>query len=237
MVDLKRYRKEVFNFKDDNLSGCTGKCFIEGNQVVKIYYSPRVKDEVTDLTTYRSPRISFPLEYVKKRRYYYGEVMPYFPYKNLLEGINKDTQLEKLINDYNVIVDEIKRFPDLIMNDISWPNILYDNNQGFYLIDISNWEEAEIFNHGKFLEYNIGDLNDSIIYCLWKKCTSLDYDDYWIKKYLGKSFYEAYICSIRGTYEFSKLLSICCEITQNYYNCDIKSIDDLQKSAKILKKS
>ena len=239
MVDINKYRKKMFNhdWTLDEMSGCTGKCFIEGDKIVKIYYNPRSKEDFVDLTSYQSPRISFPIEYVKKRKYYYGEVLPYFPYDNIINGIKYNTKIDKLLLDYQVITDEIRKYYFIKMNDVNWCNILYDHRRGFYLIDITNWKYDESGNYEHCISNNIGDFNDSLFYSLWKKSTNLNCDDFYIKKYLGINFYDAYIASIRGNLDFSHVIKIYQELMREYYNLEVKTVYDLKKSVKILKKS
>ena len=171
--------------EDYSLSGVTGYCIIEGDKIIKIYTIPMY--DVEDLSKYHSERISFPYEYLKKRRNVIGEVLPYFNILNIMDGINDNSNIDKLIDNYHIICREIALFPKIIMHDLSYPNILYEEDKGFYIIDVTNWRIDNSTN-SKSYDINIESLNDSILYCLWKKIVNDIYDEEWIKEKMSKEF-------------------------------------------------
>lgn len=239
MIDIKKYKKEIKRRRNNNdysFSGITGHCFIEGDNIIKIYDFPIYKDDICDLSLFSSSMISFPLEYIKKRKFYYGEVLPYFNKLNIMNGINSDCFIDKIITDYHIMVNEIEKFPYLMMYDISYPNILYGED-GFSLIDVTNWKYDPIkYSKVDSFRFNLADFNDSLLYCFWKKCTDLDVDQFWIKKYLGNEFNDVYLNCIRGLVKIDQLMEIYLNIIKKY-DFEVKNIADMQESVKILKKN
>ena len=158
MVDIGKYKKQIKikqqNY-DDSLSGCTGYCFIEGNKIIKIYNRSYALSEVDNMSSYSSSRISFPIEYIKRMNRYYGEIMPYYNVSNILDSFKIKCDIDKLISNYFIIVNEMRKFPEIMMNDLSYPNILYDEEKGFYLIDITNWKIKKELKRAEYLKiYN-----------------------------------------------------------------------------------
>ena len=60
------------------LTGKDGRCYVVGNDIIKIYKCPKMKYEVEDLSNYMSSLISFPKYYIKVRDEIVGELMPFF---------------------------------------------------------------------------------------------------------------------------------------------------------------
>ena len=247
MVDIRKYKKEIrrkIMINDDSLSGCTAYCFIENDKIIKIYKYPFSDLDVDDLSSCVSERISFPYEYIKKRRYYLGEVLPYFNVNNIMESIQNNCNIDKMMNHYNIIVKEIKKYPNIIMHDLSVPNILYDDVNGFFLIDVTFWKKIKDNVYNSFV-YNLNSLNDSLTFAFYDFLFMNGYDlimgnneiEEMIKKILGLEFYELYLKGRKRTYDFPKLMEMYREIMVKKYNILINNTEDMKKSIKILKKT
>lgn len=247
MVDIKKYKKEIKKKilnNDNSLSGCTGYCFIESKKVIKIYNRPYNDLEIEDLSGYSSSRISFPYEYIKKRKFYLGEVLPYFAVGNILDSIQLNCDLDRLIENYKILVDEIIKYHDIVMYDLSYPNILYDENKGFFLIDVTNWKKYSIYDDN-IKKINISSLNDSLMYCFYDMLFGNGFDliignrenDLYICNIFGMDFYNLYLQGRNKTYDFLKLLNMYREIMLKKYGIFINNTEDMKKSVKILKKS
>lgn len=240
MVDIGKYKKQIKikqqNY-DNSLSGCTGYCFIEGNKIIKIYNRSYALSEVDNMSSYSSSRISFPIEYIKRMNRYYGEIMPYYNVSNILESFKIKCDIDKLISNYFIIVNEMRKFPEIMMNDLSYPNILYDEEKGFYLIDITNWKIKKELKSFDLSKINIGELNDSIISCFSELVSGEWCEDMWFLKVLDEKKENLYLNykSIRY-YDFIKIMDLYREKILKRYNIDIKNIEDIKKSVKILKK-
>lgn len=247
MVDIRKYKKEIRKkiiANDDSMSGCTAYCFIEKDKIIKIYNKPFSDLDIEDLSGYFSERISFPYEYIKKRKYYLGEILPYFCVNNISDSIQNNCDIDKMIYHYNTIVNEIKKYPNIIMHDLSVPNILYDDNSGFFLIDVTFWKKQKDNSYNCFV-YNINSLNDSLTFAFYDFLFSNGYDliignkenDDYIKNVLGLNFYELFLNGRERTYDFPKLMEIYREIMVKKYNILINNTEDMKKSIKILKKT
>ena len=238
--DLRKYQKEIKikrKNNDKSLSGSTGSCIVHGDKIIKMYYTPQSIYNIVDLSGYNSERISFPLKYLKRRKYYYGEIMPYFQIDNVLNALEYNGNIDKLIYNYQQIVEEIKKFSNLLMVDLCYLNILYDEDKGFYLIDVTEWQDDVDSLYGKSLfENNVDDLNESLFYCIWKIVFNKTDDPLWIKYIFGERVYDAFIESLQVKCDFLKFMDIFREDTLKRYNLMLNNIEDMKKSVKILKK-
>ena len=128
-VDLDYYLCIANYLKDDikdDLIGSEGKCFIEGRKIIKIYFSPKDKSQLVDLSKYKSERISFPKYYLEKDNLRYGEVLPYFKGRTLDMGLNDRANINSFKFNYYEMIDEISEFPNIWMNEIDYyKNIIY----------------------------------------------------------------------------------------------------------------
>lgn len=248
LVDLAKY-EDLIELKKENddysLRGVEGCCFIENDKIIKIY--DIINTNNCDLSHFKSKRISFPIYYIVKNDHVYGEVMPYFNAKSIDTSINLDSIINDLINHYNVICQEIKKFSHILMLELVYPNILYDEKKGFYLIDTTKW----YLNNGENINYrkkNISCLDRSLfliiqeLICENKPNEELtDIKNYYekIKKSaIGKKFLKLYELGLREIeFHFLELMEAYKKIVQIYYNDELKTINDMKKYTKIMKNS
>ena len=140
LVDLEKYEQAILVRKkngDLNLRVCQGNCFIEGNEVVKIYN--HINQNASYLCDCVFERISFPYYYIEKNGNIHGEIMPYFDVKGLIYVLKDNCILDVLVRYYKVICEEICKFANIFMIDLSYSNVLYDEEKGFYLVDTTSW--------------------------------------------------------------------------------------------------
>jgi hypothetical protein len=252
LFDLEKYEQAILvRKKNGNLSfqGLQGNCFIEGNDVVKIYNIPNMN--VSFLCGYSSKRISFPYYYIEKNGDIYGEIMPYFDAKALLYSLTKESTIDYLIKHYRIICEEIYKFPEIFMIDLSYPNILYDEKKGFYIVDTTS---CFLDFKDDFSKVNIESLNRAIIFALG--CIIFEYEnklEFIAEKEYFKEIIEVYfqkikcfsigkeflklieLCLNEEEYRFLDLVDVYCEIVKIYYNDELKTIEDAKKYIKIMK--
>ena len=95
LVNLKELRE---NFdKADFKQGKSSYCFINGDEIIKIYakkfgenYIPK---DVCDLSKFSADTIVFPKEYIYENGKIVGEISKYIKSKSINESFNKITNL------------------------------------------------------------------------------------------------------------------------------------------------
>ena len=243
--ELKKYKKEVkrkVGIFDSQLKGEDGACFVIDEEVIKIYWSKVLKQKSCDLSKYSSFKIAFPKYYIQDEKYYYAEIMPYYPYDELQKGINLDTNIELLMKNYSVIIDEIKKFMMICMKDLGFPgNILYSNDKGFYLIDTTmwvdeDWSYATKFNIRSFDRALFTVLSNLIGIHLKNDLANLE------KVYqsihdsnVGKEFLEVLEANLRQNYNYLNFMLSFQNVVKKYFDDDIETIGDIKKYNKKLK--
>ena len=245
LVDLAKY-KEIIEIKRENddytLRGAQGFCFIEGEEIIKIYND--LNENKDKLSDYSSERISFPYYYIENNDAVYGEVMPYFDAKEIGVSVTKNSLIGNLISHYKKIRKEVINFSDISMNDLSYPNILYDEEKGFYLIDTTSWfkwsdeKRNRLFNL-KNLDKGILVILRSFIFEYETKKELRDIMDYYkgIKNFpMGRELLKLMEMNLEG-YEprFLEFMEAYREIVKIYYNDEVKTVEDAKKYTKIMK--
>ena len=247
LVDLERYNRiiEIKRENDDyTLRGAQGFCFIEKDKIVKIYND--LNENKDRLNDYSSERISFPYYYIEKNDDVYGEVMPYFEAKDVGMSLTNDSLVSNLINHYKQIRKEVIKYSNISMLDLSYPNILYDEEKGFYLIDTTSWfkwndeKRNRLFNL-KNLDKGISVILYSLIFEHETRKELRDIVDYYkqIKNFpMGRELLKLMEMNLEG-YEtrFLELMEAYREIVKIYYNDEVKTLEDVKKYTKIMKNS
>ena len=247
--DLLKYQNEIerkTNECDFSLRGNDGFCFIEGDLIVKVYNSPIIEQKMCDFSKYQSERIAFPFYYIKKGKRYYGEVMPYYPYQPIERSINENTDVNSLLVNYYQMVEELKKYPNIHMQDVDgYQNILYDEQKGIFFIDTLSWEDLEWTGQDK---YNTKKLDKALFYVINNMVNSEDNDLVLLKelkeKYkmirdtnLGKEFLAILESNLRYNYRFLDYLNCYREIIKKEFDYEVKTLEDVKKYTKIMKNS
>ena len=224
---------------ETNLCGKDGFCFIHNDEIIKIYKYPRNKIDVTDLSVYQSPMISFPKYYLEERNDLVGEVMPYMKGSLLIDSLNLESKINLLIKHYYQIICEIKKYPSIMMHDLCFVNVLYSENGGFRLIDVTEWkyDNNQVDNNIRMLDY-------SLIGVLFEQITipgiSIMKTDF-VKNALkygasGREFIRIIECNLLKDYHFIEMINAYKEMYKIHYNRELKTIDGMKNYTKILKK-
>ena len=250
LEDIKNYRKilaQMVKNDDYTLRGENGACFIKDDLVIKVYEYPIIKEKKCDLSEYTSNNIAFPKYYIKSRRKYYGEVMPYFPYKQFYWALDDNISISRLLMHYFEMVEEIKKFSNIHMDDLEFHgNILYDKEKGFYLIDTTKWQDEEWSCTEKF---NIKRFNCALLEALKAYLYEEDYfddNDFYVS--LMKMYHN--ILNTKYGYEFKKIMEeyLLCQcdfssfiidyakLIKNCYQQDVETVQDVKNHVKELKK-
>ncbi len=158
--------KKLLNFYRDYYKGCLtgaeGFCLVNKGQLRKIYFEPRDERCRTDLSQFKSSFIVFPQYYLYdkvKPDQVVGEVQKYVRKEELRISLNDEVLIEKLIKNYKALLEELKIYRQILMDDIFTGNVLYNDKDGFNLIDTTNWSVTGNDNY----QDNKFNLDDSII--------------------------------------------------------------------------
>lgn len=247
-VDLVRYQEEIdirIDRADDNLSGAQGFCFIEGRKVIKIYNFPKKIEQLYDLSNFKSKKIAFPIFYVYKDKMIYGEVMPYFKGKTIDEAITGRSNINRLMHNYEDIIEEIMLYNNILMMDVEFEkNVLYTPNDGFKIIDTTSWK---VYDKNQS-EESIRQFNYALFNVLRKLIFNYDYvtkivselrENYWCLKgsTIGRELLYLIESNIKGDFHLIELIEAYKEIVRIYYNYDIETVSDIKNYTKLLKKS
>ena len=249
MKVLVDYNKILDYYKknDSEYDGSQGFCYVKDGQISKIYYEPRKLKY--DFSKYKSSKIAFPVCYLYDKnadsfQNVVGELMDFFPGKSLAWSIDEDIKIDKFIKQYIEIIDEIKRHLEILMIDLSYPNILYNREKGFHLIDSTSWiinEENGIGNTCINIDHLNIAINETILKDYLETMT-LSFNPYFFKNLKrmgvnGKNLSKLLEFSIKmGRWSIVELLELYKEI---FKNCDLGTVEtfsDIKKYTKMLKK-
>ena len=228
-----------------NLAGVQGFCRVKRDIIQKIYYKKREKKY--DFTKYRSSKIAFPINYLYDYRnfsnkYIVGEEMVYFPKREITDSIDSKTKIEDLIRNYYEIVQEIRKYKEISMNDLCSPNILYDSKSGFSLIDTTSWiiDETKDFSEYNIrkLEFELCDiLLDSVLFIRESTLTNpIFYHNLMRYGEDGKKLLNALRSTLDDDYQLIDILSLYRFISLKYGLKPIKTLEDMENYTKKLKK-
>ena len=244
LVDYEQLLRE-FDSCSIDLFGAQGFCLVKNNIIEKIYFEPR--DLKYDITNYESKKISFPIKYLydntEMQDKVVGELMEYFPKKSITWSLNERVFIDNLIKKYTEIINEIKKFYELNMIDLSTPNILYDEFTGFSLIDTTSWV---VDQNNNYFQLNKRRIDKSLSYVIVDDLIDISINDIAnshlfrnLAKY-GKQGVELYkiLMSMFNDNEFLfiELLEIYCDIFKNGDLGPVKTIEDMKNYTKMLKK-
>ena len=230
---------------DNKLFGSQGFCILKDNFIKKVYYEPCTLKY--DFSIYKSDRISFPIHYLydiknKESDEVVGELMEYFPKKSITWSLTKSVEIDNFIRQYYEIIMEVRKYFEINMHDLCIPNILYNEQSGFSIIDTTNWSidsgdnskinkeriNRSLFNHviDEILEITPMNITDLEIYQNLKKYGNI-----------GLELYKVLFLSImEDEHHLIEMLELYCEVFKNSDFGPIKTLGDIENYTKILKK-
>lgn len=206
---------------DHSMSGKTGYCFIKGDKVIKVYEHPKAYSDAYDMTYFKSDRISFPIDYLFEKGAIIGEVLPYYNVESINKSFNSTSNIEFMIDAYQEIIQEIKKYPLIAMYDICKENILYSNNKGMFLIDTTDWKMED----EDCSAYNLRLLERSILIALKDIIVKNSYGEINNGEKILKYFYDY----INDGNNIIDLLREYREKKYINYNCDKKTVKIMKK--------
>lgn len=244
---LVDYSKLLDYKETTNLDGAQGFCFVKEPYIYKIYYEPRVLKD--DFSHYKSDSISFPICYLYDKFSNFGdqivgEQMKFLPGKSILWSINENTKINNFIISYNKMIAEIRKYSEILMNDLGYPNILYDDERGFFLIDTTSWvingdKNNAIVNLNMFN----GAINETILNEFFQIPNLMFGDNQFfnhIKNYGedGKNLYNLLIeCFKTGEWPVIDILELFRNVFEKMELGPVETFSDVKKYTKILKNS
>lgn len=240
-VDYLKLRRDFDVLKD--IFGTEGFCYIDNDLIYKIYFS--YLDKEFDFSIFKSPYISFPINYLYDRNFketdkVVGEIMPYFDKKDISTSISNDVLLSDIKKHSVSIIEEIKKFPNIQMNDLCWVNLLY-NEEGFSIIDTTSW----IITDKDVSEYNIkkfyGCLSWRIALEKLGLYNEILKNEVFINNLLkigakGKELMKVILAIINNDYQVLPMIDLYQEIALKDDYGDIKTVGDMENYTKKLKK-
>ena len=246
LVNLEELRK---NFsKADFKDGGTSYCFIVGDKIVKIYAqkegSRRLPKQVCDFSKYHADTIVFPDEYIYENGIIVGEISKFIHDKQINQSFNDKTQIKKLINNYELVLQDMELYKNIWMEDLGFVNILYSNKNGFHIIDTTEWVMCENGFHNNVRQFNIA-LLDTVFQYLgidYKQSRFYNRIDEELCRNLnkfgvyGKKINDQLILFVHGEIDFLGILFSFMDLYQNYCGQDMRTLKDMQEITKVLKK-
>ena len=249
LVDLNKLRS--LNNKAD-FHGKSAYCFLQGDKIIKIYASlADAKFDILDaqyipnLSKYHNKTIVFPDSYIYENGVKAGEIMKYIPDKSLYELMYDDFLVNLFMKNYDVALKDIKKYSNILMKDLCSVNILYSNDNGFHIIDTSEWK---MFDRNTVYR-NTKRFNETIINYLFEYVEMPvsyrgDYPvfDETFKRntqrfgYLGQELFNIIECNAHETYDIKELLCAYKALFQYYRDKDLKTLSDVKELTKVLKK-
>ena len=223
--------------------GSEGWCLINDNIIEKFYHYPKNIEIFNDFSSYKSHRIAFPFYYLYNcwnEQEVVGEVMPYFNKKTILLSLDGKNNVDKLIYNYQLIMKELEKFPEIKMKDLVAPNILYDDISGFSIIDTTSWQfmdgDNSAFNKGLF-SVEVSEL----VLDLLLEISPINLYDFEFKKNLLKygNYGQQLLRVLQGAYEGEDHFVEILELYKSVFDLEKQGnlmVKDLKKYTKMLKK-
>ena len=141
-------------------------------------------------------------------------------------GFPKHIKIDKLIEAYEVFIEEISRYPNIYMRDLCLDNILYNElNNRFYLIDTTLWENLD-----DSLGLNIARLNQNLAHALYQTISWIEEYDFWNNNVeFKRNFYGSKNVEFIN---FITFLNQTIEVISKYYSKKIVTVEDLSSEMK-----
>lgn len=239
---LKKYNGDIF------LRGKDGFCLVRDDLIYKVYFLPKYNTCFYDFSGYKSDLIAFPLHYLYNFRMFsndivVGEIMPYHAKKTIINSIIGSTDVHNLIKNYSLMICELEKYPEIMMQDLVSSNILYNENDGFSLIDTFDWLINEKCNYfllnKRWFDFELS----SLLLGNLLELNFFSVDDYNFQNNLmkfGKSgvdLLRAIQLTLDDEYQIFEILNLYCWLFKKAGLKSIKTIDDMKEYTKRLKKT
>ena len=241
LVDLVKSDISYKKYFDSTsyLRGYEGKCFIEGDKILKFYFFSKEKKDFVDLSIYHSPYISFPINYFEFFDKIVGEEMPYFRKDCIKNSIGEETNYNLLKKNYLNIMKELVKFKEIYMQDLCYVNVLYDET-GFNIIDTTQWDLR--INKNRSFESNESLFNESLLKIISSVIDLNEYDIEWSFKnamlkrgQVGIDLLNLIKNGRRDTAYLNEMFELYAFLCNKEYGKEIKTLEDAKKYAKMLK--
>ena len=237
-VSVSRY--DIEQIKKNHLTflgaGREGGChYIGDGKVLKIFFTPKTRKEIS-FVGYKSDMIAFPIDiyYYEDSKMVAGYTMNYLLGTDIYKGLPNYILISDLINAYDKIRQEVKKFSNIYMCDLASVNILYDYSEHrINIIDTNCW-----YRKKDSYKRNISHINGELITSILHKINIEEIDKYptLFKLYqeyrnILKGF--RYLDKVYDENLFLKFLEELVKISKNISG-EVKNVADLGE--KILKK-
>ena len=246
LVNLSKLRD---NFdKADFKQGKSSYCFIDGDRVIKIYakkYGENfIPKNVCNLSKFNADTIVFPEEYIYENGKIVGEISKYIKSKPIDESFNDKADVNEIIRSYELVKNDLYLYDNINMADLCPVNILYSNQNGFHIIDTTEWTLQD-----DSLKHNIYYFNMSLIDALidyleipityskfYNKLSDVFLNN--VEKYgqAGNELKECLFMLMSNRYNFLKFLIAYINIYKTHYGNEPKTLEDIDEFTKVLKK-
>lgn len=246
LVNLVKLRK---NFdKADFKQGKSSYCFIDGNRIIKVYAQKYEDDffpsEVCNFSKYKSDTIVFPTEYIYENGHIVGEISTYIKSQNITHSFDKEANLDKMINGYDLVLQDIYTYTNIDMVDLCSVNILYSNELGFHIIDTTEWkivDDAHLINLHRFNSSLISEIVEfaetPISYSKYYSKIDDDFYNNMVKfGKAGKELQDSMKLLMHNRFNFQKLIYAYMDMYRTYSGKDAKTLEDVKELTKVLKK-
>ena len=248
MVDLEELRKKkaMANFR-----GKSAYCFIRDNKLIKVYANKQDvgfmsldRDSICDLSKYEADTIVFPDYYLYEDGKKAGEVMDYINDLSIDVAFDDRIELIPLVENYELVIRDILTFSNLKMCDLCDVNILYSQENGFHLIDTTEWElsdEKARWNIKRFNTYVIKTLLEYIDVPI-NYCRDYCFIDKKFQKKLfkfgkpGERLYQTLDHNLNEKYSIYDLIYAYMTLYHKYYGEELKTLEETKELTKVLKK-
>lgn len=245
LVNLAELRN---NFLKADASGKSAYCFIKRDKIIKIY-SPKdgenyVPKTVCDFSKYEADTIVFPIEYIYENGIVVGEILKYINSQSIVSSFDDLVDINKIINGFELMIQDIQLYNNIFMKDLCSANILYSNEQGFHIIDTTEWYFTD-----DATKNNLHMLNSSIIKVIldylkidfkFSKYYSYIDQNYYdnLKKFGndGKRLQDNINLLLNNKYRFLDFMFCYLSLYQKYYGSNMKTLKDMDEMTKVLKK-
>ena len=249
LVDLLELRKLKNNA---DFRGKSAYCFIKDNKIIKVYASkndkgfiPLDRNSICDFSKYEADTIVFPNEYIYEKGIKAGEIQKYINKESITKSLNDTTNVDLLINNFELVVSDIMTYSNVLMRDLCKVNILYSESDGFHIIDTTEWELNKFDNYFD----NVGRLSLHVIRCIldYIDLSEINYYNYpmidrRIKEFsdkfgkVGQDFYKVLFSTFHDKYNFYRFMYAYQTLYQKYYGEELKTLNDMKEFTKVIKK-